>query len=55
MQEVTITVEEYQKLLDAKLRFDFIRKAAEKDNSLYGYCVDTAKLIDAALEIERNK
>ena len=54
MQEVTISLEEYQKLIDAKLRLDFIRKAAGKDKSSYGYSVDTSKLIDAALEIERN-
>ena len=55
MQEITISLEEYRTLIDAKLRFDFIKKAAENDKSSYGYSVDTSKLIDAALNIERNK
>ena len=55
MSQITISLEEYQKLVDAKLRFEFIKKAAENDKSSYGYSVDTSKLIDAALNIERNR
>lgn len=52
---VTISRTEYNVLMLAQHKLDFIRNLAANDNSNYGYSNDTSKMIDLLLGIERKK
>lgn len=52
---VTISRTEYNVLMLAQHKLDFIRNLAAKDKLTYGYCLSTSLMIDFLLDIERKK
>ena len=52
---ITIELQEYKILVEAKIKLNMIQRVAEVDDYDYGYRSETANAIDTILEIERNK
>lgn len=52
---ITISTDRYEDLITAEARLQVIKDLAQKDNGSYGYTLETSKMIDTILNIERNK
>lgn len=55
MEKVTLTTEEYAKLIEARRNLELIKMFATEENNTYGYGSTTSKIIDGILGINRNE
>ena len=53
MNNITIDLSRYEKLLEAEVKLNMIKRTVEQDNNKYSYSTETTSIVDAILGVER--